>query len=97
MMIKARDVVADGFFPDVDGVNAEGGFKTLIASGTFGGGSVELQCKYDGLTDWVPADPGDGSAKLSAPGALNATLKASTQYRLAVINTTAPNLNFGIQ
>ena len=96
-MITALNVAADGSFPSIDGVSNMGGFKTLIASGNFGAGTLLLECKYEGITDWVNADNGDSTAQLTVDGAINMTLREGALYRIRLSGATGADLSFGLK
>ena len=95
-MIKGINITSDGFFPDENGVSTLGGMKSWVASGNFGGGSLVLQCKILGVTDWVNADDNGVSAVMQSSGVKNVLLSPNVNYRVQLEGSTGPDLSFGI-
>lgn len=67
-----------------------GGFNTLYASGTFGGGTLTIQASPNG-TDWFSIPSGT----LSAAGVLNFTVRAG-KVRLVVVGGSGWNLDWWV-
>jgi hypothetical protein len=61
---------------------------TLVAEGTWGGGTITLQLSPDEGTTWV-----DTSYTLSADGEQHGTDIIATHARLALTGATSPSLN----
>lgn len=70
------------YVPD-GGLNME-----LFVTGTFGGGSAQLQQSPDGGTTWFNVD-----TPLTAAGRQVVTVFSPIQLRLALTGATSPNLN----
>lgn len=69
-------------------VLSSGGFMSLLASGTFGGGTLTVQASPNGGTTWI-----DTTATLTAAGIVNFVAGAGVLVRLNLTGATAPNLN----
>jgi hypothetical protein len=65
-----------------------GGMRTVVAWGTWGGGTVTLQMSPDETT-WI--DVPDGA--LTANGAINIYAGPELHYRVALTGATAPELS----
>ena len=95
-MIQAKNITADGYFPDANGITTKGGMSSWVASGNFGGGSLSLECKIEGVTDWVRADDNGTSSVFTEAGVKNVLLDVFTSYRVKLAGSTGADMSFGL-
>lgn len=69
-------------------ITSAGEYMTLVVAGTFGGGTVTIQCSPNGGTTWV-----DTEATFTAAGVKNIIGGEGLQFRLNLTGATSPSLN----
>lgn len=67
---------------------SSGDYLSVVASGTFGGGTLTVEVSPDSGSTWVPT-----SVSLTAPGIANFIGGEGLQFRLSFSGGAAPALN----
>ena len=96
MAITEQTFSADGNLPNDGGVPFDGevynGKFTVWAEGTFGGGTLTLEFKPQGATNWQAVTDGT----LTDDGQFNCEITGPCKMRLALSGSTAPTLRAGV-
>jgi hypothetical protein len=70
---------------------------TFWASGTFGGGTLTLECSRDGGTTWLSCDRGGTTITTFTSNSVgNFQLNAKYKVRATLTGATSPNIYIGI-
>ena len=92
--IEAR-LTANGSTEIMDYVGFER--ATFWASGTFGGGTLTLECSRDGGTTWLSCDRGGTTiTTFTSSGVGNFQLNAKYKVRATLTGATSPNIYIAV-
>lgn len=87
MAVKLSDTLsADG---STSAIGWSGGHGRVVASGTFGSGTLELDASIDGGSTWVGVGV---NGQLTAAGTFEFSGDQATQYRLTLSGATSPSI-----
>jgi hypothetical protein len=96
MAITEQNFTANDNKPRDNGVQVDGqvynGKIVVWAEGRFGGGTLSLQFKPEGASNWSTWS----ATNLTADGQFTAELTGQCNIRLSLSGATAPNLNAGV-
>lgn len=88
--IVALNVIANG---SSEAVSSNGGMRTLLVSGVFGGATVKVELNYTGI-GWVS---GGSVITLTAAGAANFTVNINVNYRVTITGASgSTNVSYAL-
>lgn len=90
-------MLADGQTALSAAISWSAGRGVFIAYGTFGGGTLKLQCSHDDGTTWTDVDrAGDSFVTFTANGQGGFEL-GKCLLRVSLSGSTAPSINSGVE